>query len=47
MARNYLNSTLGSSNTGLYFQLELKGLGRLGNSVGDVLQRGILGYQDQ
>jgi LPS-assembly protein len=34
----------GTSNLGVFLQLELKGLGSLGSSVDDLLQHGILGY---
>jgi LPS-assembly protein len=45
IAREYITSEF-DSNQGLYFQLWLKGLTGLGNRPGDLLERGILGYQD-
>ncbi len=43
--RRYVNTSSGDSNQALYLQLELKGLANIGNSVEDVLERGILGYR--
>ncbi len=43
--RRYVNTTSGDSNRALYLQLELKGLANIGNSVEDLLERGILGYR--
>jgi LPS-assembly protein len=44
LGRSYVNSTgIGHTNS-VFLQLELKGLGKLGSSVDDALERGILGY---
>ncbi|MGB5442758.1 MAG: LPS assembly protein LptD [Gammaproteobacteria bacterium] len=45
VGRNYINNDEGERNTAFFLQLELKGLGTLGNSLDQVLERGILGYQ--
>jgi LPS-assembly protein len=45
VARDYITSDV-DSNFGVYVQLWLKGLTGLGNRPGDLLQRGILGYED-
>jgi LPS-assembly protein len=45
VGRSYTNSDQNNHNTEVFFQMELKGLGRLGSRVDDVLDRGILGYQ--
>ena len=47
VGRNYINDDEEDRNTAVFFQLELKGLGTLGSSVDDVLERGILGYQSR
>ncbi|WP_459871841.1 LPS-assembly protein LptD [Endothiovibrio diazotrophicus] len=44
VGRSYVNDDSGESNSGIYLQLELKGLGRLGSGLESVLERGILGY---
>lgn len=45
VARDYITSEV-DSNLGVYFQLWLKGLTGVGNRPGDLLERGILGYED-
>ncbi len=45
VGRNYINNNDEGRNTAVFLQLELKGLGTLGGSVDDVLERGILGYR--
>lgn len=45
LARHYLRSASGKANDALYFEMELKGLGAIGQKTGDFLRRGILGYQ--
>jgi len=45
LARNYINNDGSARTTAVFLQLELKGLGKLGTSVDDALERGILGYQ--
>ena len=45
VARNYVNDDKGNRTTGIFFQFELKGLTSIGNSIDNVLERGILGYQ--
>lgn len=44
LARRYVTSTGGKYNSGIYFELVLKGLGNLGNPVGSYLQRTIPSY---
>ena len=44
VARDYISGTTGDNNTGVYMQFELKGLTQLGDTVGGLLERGILGY---
>lgn len=45
LARQYVRNAAGKSNDALYFEIELKGLGAIGQKTGDFLRRGILGYQ--
>ncbi len=45
LARHYLRTAGGKANDALYFEMELKGLGAIGQKTGDFLRRGILGYQ--
>jgi len=45
VGRSYINDDSQNRNTEVYFQFELKGLGKLGTKVDDALERGILGYQ--
>ncbi len=45
LARSYINNDSSTRNNAVFIQLELKGLGKLGSSVDDALERGILGYQ--
>jgi LPS-assembly protein len=45
LARSYINNDSLTRNNAVFIQLELKGLGKLGTSVDDALERGILGYQ--
>ena len=45
VGRSYINNAEEDRNTAIFLQLELKGLGTVGSSVDDVLERGILGYQ--
>ena len=45
LARSYINDDSLERNNAVFIQLELKGLGKLGTSVDDALERGILGYQ--
>ena len=44
VGRNYVNDLNDEDNTGIYLQLELKGVGRIGTGLESVLERGILGY---
>lgn len=44
--RNYVNDVSGAANNAVFVQLELKGLTRIGQDVSDLLEHGILGYQD-
>ncbi len=43
--RRYVKDDLGSVDRSLMFQLELTGLGKVGNRIEDFLTEGILGYQ--
>jgi len=45
VGRSYINDDSSTRNTEVYFQFELKGLGKLGTKIDDELERGILGYQ--
>jgi len=45
VGRNYVNDKDGGRTTGIFFELELKGLTSIGNSIDNVLERGILGYK--
>jgi len=45
LARNYINNDGSTRNTAVFLQLEFTGLGKLGTSVDDALERGILGYR--
>jgi LPS-assembly protein len=45
VGRSYINDDSGSRNTAVFFQLELKGLGKLGKKVDSALEHGILGYE--
>jgi LPS-assembly protein len=45
VGRSYVNEENGGRTTGIYAELELKGLTRLGNSIDNLLERGILGYE--
>lgn len=44
LARRYINTVTGTYNNGIYFELVLKGLGGLGNSIGTYIQRNIPAY---
>ncbi|APZ44732.1 hypothetical protein BW247_14315 [Acidihalobacter ferrooxydans] len=44
LARRYVTTTPGTYNNGVYFELVLKGLGNLGNSIGTYIQRTIPDY---
>ncbi len=44
VTRHFVTST-GETDSALFFQLELKGLGSVGRRLDDFLERGILGYQ--
>jgi LPS-assembly protein len=45
LARSYINNDGSARTTAVFLQLEFKGLGKLGTSVDDALERGILGYE--
>jgi len=45
VGRSYVNDEDGDRNTGVYLQVELKGLTSSGRQVDRLLERGILGYQ--
>lgn len=44
LARRYVTTVTGKYNNGIYFELVLKGLGNLGDSIGSYLQRTIPDY---
>jgi len=44
VARRWLNDINGSHDTGVFFEIELKGLGSIGDDVTSFLETGILGY---
>lgn len=45
VARRFLTDIDGDYNTGIFFQIELKGLGGLGRQAADFLERNIRGYE--
>lgn len=45
LARHYVHNVAGDSTNALYFELEFKGIGALGQKTDDVLRRAILGYR--
>ncbi len=45
LARRYADSDIDGHNTSVLLQLELNGLGKIGDSIDNVLERGIYGYQ--
>jgi LPS-assembly protein len=45
VGRSYVNDEDGGRTTGIYVELELKGLTSIGNSIDNILERGILGYE--
>jgi LPS-assembly protein len=45
VGRSYINDDSDSRNTAVFFQLELKGLAKLGRKVDSTLEHGILGYE--
>lgn len=45
LARNWIRNAEGESDTALYFEIEFKGIGSLGQQTDAFLRRGILGYQ--
>ena len=46
-ARRYVRNTQGEHRNGIYVELELKGLGSLGRSTENVLERAIIGYRSE
>ena len=44
VARRWVNDVDSNYDTGVFFELELKGLGSIGNDVTGFLEKGILGY---
>ena len=44
MARRWVHDVNSSYDTGVFFELELKGLGSFGDDVTSFLETGILGY---
>jgi LPS-assembly protein len=44
LGRHYVRNREGEKNNALYFEIELKGLGRFGRDSEEMLQRAILGY---
>ncbi len=45
LARHYVHNVAGDSTNALYFELEFKGIGALGQKTDDFLRRAILGYR--
>jgi len=45
LARHYLRNAEGKADNALYFEIEFKGLGTLGQGTDDYLRRAILGYR--
>ena len=45
LARRWIHNIEGESENAIYFELEFKGIGSLGQKTDDFLRRGILGYQ--
>lgn len=45
VGRSFINDDSPNRNTEVYFQIEFKGLSKLGTKVDDALERGILGYK--
>ncbi|MEO8673585.1 MAG: LPS assembly protein LptD [Tahibacter sp.] len=45
LARHYVRNAEGKANNALYFELEFKGMGAIGQKTDDFLRRAILGYQ--
>lgn len=45
VGRSYVNDKKGGRTTGIYLELELKGFTSIGNSIDNILERGILGYE--
>ncbi len=45
LVRDYVDGTDGESQLGVMFQLELAGLGSLGNRIDQFLERGVYGYE--
>ena len=45
LARRYVRNVEGQANSALYFELEFKGLGSVGQRTDDFLRRAILGYR--
>ncbi len=45
LARHWIHDIQGNSDDALYFEIEFKGLGSVGQKTDDFLRRGILGYQ--
>ncbi|MEZ5484363.1 MAG: LPS assembly protein LptD [Lysobacteraceae bacterium] len=44
LARHYIRNREGDKNNGIYFEVELKGLGAFGRGAEELLERAILGY---
>lgn len=45
LARHWVRNAEGDTDNAVYFELEFKGIGSIGQKTDDFLQRGILGYQ--
>lgn len=45
IARRWINDADGNSDNAIYFELDLKGIGTIGQKTDSFLRRGILGYQ--
>jgi len=46
MARHYITDELGQSNNGIYFEIQLNGLGSIGRNPRRILKQSISGYQE-
>ncbi|MGA9828217.1 MAG: LPS assembly protein LptD [Rhodanobacteraceae bacterium] len=45
LARHWIHNAQGNADNALYFEIEFKGIGSVGQRTDDFLRRGILGYQ--
>ncbi|MCW5568608.1 MAG: LPS-assembly protein LptD, partial [Dokdonella sp.] len=45
LGRRHVHTVEGEASNALYFEVEFKGVGSIGQKTGDFLRRSILGYQ--